>query len=89
MKMETQFANDSRKMEDLRDPEQNYNKMSVDKFNQLTPSVSWVEVIGNLGISNPDTVIVGQPEFFTGFEKSLKNFSIEEWVKDISQMEFN
>lgn len=79
MKMETQFANDSRKMEDLRDPERNYNKMSVDKFNQLTPSVSWVEVIGNLGISNPDTVIVGQPEFFTGFEKSLKNFSIEEW----------
>ncbi|MBS1493112.1 MAG: M13 family metallopeptidase [Bacteroidetes bacterium] len=79
MKMETEFANNSRKMEDLRDPEHNYNKMSVDKFNQLTPSVSWAEVIGYLGIPNADTVNVGQPEFFTGFEKSLKNFSIEDW----------
>lgn len=79
MKMETQFANDSRKMEDLRDPEHNYNKMSVEKFNEITPSVSWREVINNLGIANPDSVIVGQPEFFTGFEKSLKNFSIEDW----------
>jgi len=79
MKMETEFANNSRKMEDLRDPEHNYNKMSVEKFNQLTPSVSWAEVINNLGISNADTVIVGQPEFFSGFEKSLKNFSIEDW----------
>jgi putative endopeptidase len=79
LKMETEFANNSRKMEDLRDPEHNYNKMSVAKFNQLTPSVSWVEVIGYLGIPNADTVNVGQPEFFTGFEKSLKNFSIEDW----------
>jgi len=79
LKMETQFALDSRKMEDLRDEEKNYNKMTVDKFNQLNPSVSWREVIANLGITNPDSVIVGQPEFFSGFEKSLKNFSIDNW----------
>lgn len=79
LKMETQFALDSRKMEDLRDEEKNYNKMTVDKFNQLNPSFSWKEVIANLGINNPDSVIVGQPEFFSGFEKSLKNFSLDNW----------
>jgi putative endopeptidase len=38
-----------------------------------------LEVINNLGIQNPDSIIIGQPEFFSGFEKSLKNYSIEEW----------
>ncbi len=79
LKMETEFANNSRKMEDLRDPEHNYNKMTIEKFNQMTPSVEWKEMINNLGISNPDSIVVGQPEFFTGFEKSLKNFSIDDW----------
>lgn len=79
LKMETEFANNSRKLEDLRDPEHNYNKMTVEAFNQITPSVEWGEILNLLGIKNPDTVIVGQPEFFTGFEKSLKNFSIEDW----------
>ncbi|MBC8041869.1 MAG: M13 family metallopeptidase, partial [Rhizobacter sp.] len=79
MKLETDLAKASRKLEALRDPQKNYNKMAVSGLNKLTPSISWKATLENLGVTNADTVIVGQPEFFTALEKSLKTFSIEEW----------
>jgi putative endopeptidase len=79
MKMETEFAGNSRKMEELRDIEKNYNKMTVLKFNELTPSVNWADVLNELRVPDADTVIVGQPEFFTGFEKALNNYSLDDW----------
>lgn len=79
LKMETALAQASRKMEALRDPYKNYNKMTLTDFNKLTPSISWTEVLKISGITGADTVIIGQPEFFTALEKNLKTFSIEEW----------
>ena len=79
MKIETDFASQSRKLEDLRDPYKNYNKMAVDALGKLTPSLNWKELLGNAGMKNPDTVIVGQPEFLKQLERSLKDVSIDDW----------
>ncbi len=79
MKMETALAKSSRKIADLRDPYKNYNKMTLSAFNKLTPSVDWNEVLQASGIQAADTVIIGQPEFFTALEKYLKTFSLVEW----------
>ncbi|CAN5454182.1 M13 family metallopeptidase [soil metagenome] len=79
MNIETELAGYSRALEDLRDPEKNYNKMTLQQFNSLISSVDWNEMLNDLGVYNVDTVIVGQPEFFTGLEKSLNKFSINEW----------
>ena len=79
MKLETDLAKSSRKMEDLRDPVKNYNKMTVAQFNKLTPNIDWNAVLPILGIPKADTLIVGQPEFFTGLNLLLKKYSIEDW----------
>ena len=78
-KIEEDLAKASRKLEDLRDPYANYNKMSIADFSKSTPSVNWTELLKSMNISGVDTVIVGQPEFFTQLEKSLNTVSIDNW----------
>jgi putative endopeptidase len=79
MHLETELAAASRKLEDLRDPEANYNMMSVAAMTKLTPSIAWPGFLEHQHISSIDSVIVGQPEFFRQVEKSLKTRSLEEW----------
>lgn len=79
MRLETDLANYSRKLEDLRDPLKNYNKMSVSQFNKLTPKVNWVQTLTDLGVSKADTVLVGQPEFFKNFDALLQKYPINVW----------
>ncbi|RAR69259.1 M13 family metallopeptidase [Flavobacterium aciduliphilum] len=79
MKMETELASHSRKLEALRDPIQNYHKMSLAALNALTPSIDWKVMFSNLNIKQADSVIVGQPEFFKALDGTLKKYSIEDW----------
>ncbi len=79
MKIETNLAKASRKLEDLRDPYKNYNKMSVADFGKLTPSINWMELMGKMNVLRIDSVIIGQPEFYKEVENSLKTVSIEDW----------
>jgi putative endopeptidase len=70
MNFETGLAKVSRKLEDLRDPESNYNKMSLDEAQKLDPSIAWKDRLAAWEI-HPDFAIVGQPEFFQGLESLL------------------
>jgi putative endopeptidase len=79
MALETELARASRKLEDLRDPQKNYNAMSLDKVTELTPSIHWREFLEQGQISGIDNVVVGQPEFFQQVEKSLGAQSIDAW----------
>ncbi len=79
MKMETELAKNSRKIEALRDPVKNYNKMSVDKLNKITTNVVWKNTLMDFGIAKADTLIIGQPEFFKGLNAMFKSYSIENW----------
>lgn len=79
LKIEQTLAAKSRKLEALRDPYKNYNKMSVAAISKLTPSIDWKEMLVKAGIANPDTIIVGQPEFLQEVEKILKTTGPEEW----------
>jgi len=79
LKIETDLANNSRKLEALRDPVKNYNKMSLAKFKASTPNIAWENVLPQLGIAKADTVIVGQPEFYIGLNKIVKSYSIDDW----------
>jgi len=79
MKIENGLASKSRKLEALRDPYLNYNKMSVEAMGKLTPSINWKELLLKIGVKNPDTLIVGQPEFLKEVESILKTTGPEEW----------
>jgi len=79
MKLETELAKNSRKLEALRDPIKNYNKMSITQINSTTPNIDWKSMTSAMGIKNADTVIVGQPEFYKALDQMIKSYSIEDW----------
>lgn len=79
MKLETELAKNSRKLEALRDPQANYNKMSLAKFKQSTPSLAWDKMLPIMKITKADSVIVGQPEFYSALDKTIKSYSIQDW----------
>ena len=71
MAFETALAKVSRPLADLRDPEKNYNKLAPADFTgKFTPAIAWSERLKAWKLS-PETVIVGQPEFFGGLQALL------------------
>lgn len=79
LEIETDLAKISRKREDTRDPFANYNKMSVDSLEALTPTIDWKTFMNGMGLAKVDSVVVGQPEFLSGLNEELKKYSIDDW----------
>ena len=84
--LETKLATASRKMEDLRDPYKNYNKMSVADLGKLTSNINWTNYLNEIGVHSNDSIIVGQPEFFKALNNVLKSTPLEDWK---SYLKFN
>ncbi|WP_114238665.1 M13 family metallopeptidase [Dyella sp. C9] len=71
MAFETALAKVSRPLADLRDPLKNYNKMAPDQLSaKYTPAIAWNTRLGTWKL-NATSVIVGQPEFFSGLQALL------------------
>ena len=79
MKLETDLAKASRKLEALRDPIKNYNKMTVADLNKITTNIAWDKTLPLMGIAKADSVIVGQPEFYKALNGMIKSYSIADW----------
>ncbi len=79
MKLETSLAKSSRKLEDLRDPYANYNKMDMKGLQALCPSMNWHQTFDLMNIKGLDSVIIGQPEFYKEVESNLKKVGIDDW----------
>lgn len=62
--LETKMAKSSRKLEDLRDPYANYNKMAISQLKTMSPHIEWPALLQTMGVQKVDSVIVGQPEFY-------------------------
>lgn len=62
----------------LRDPQANYNKMSLAQLELLSPNVGWKKVLLAMHIST-DTVNVSQPAYFKALSTLLKSQPIEVW----------
>ncbi|HVG16247.1 MAG TPA: M13 family metallopeptidase, partial [Chitinophagaceae bacterium] len=77
--LETGLARASRKIEDLRDPYKNYNKMAVGDLSKMAATIDWNSFLSISGVKNLDTVIVGQPEFFEALNNALVTTPIEVW----------
>lgn len=73
MAFETALAKSSRKLEDLRDPVANYNKMTTAQLtSKYTPSIAWAERLAVWNL-HPDSIVVGQPEFFTALQTLVQS----------------
>lgn len=84
--LETKLAKSSRKLEELRDPYANYNKMAITDLGKMNASFSWSDYLSAAGVKSIDSVIVGQPEFFKTLDKELKATPMSDWK---SYVKFN
>lgn len=78
MALETSIAKASRKMEDLRDPYKNYNKIPVMALSKMMPNFDWKTYFATVGMAQNDTVIVGQPEFLRSLDQLIRQYSLDE-----------
>ncbi len=77
--MELELAKSHRKIEDLRDPNLNYNKMKSEAFYKFAPSMH-LEIFMHLqGASYLDSILVGQPDYYKQLEKTVKTFGVSDW----------
>lgn len=76
--MEAKLAASHRKLEALRDPEANYNKMATAALIAKYPNLGFDKQFAAMKLV-ADSVIVGQPEFFATLDGMVKNTSIDQW----------
>lgn len=79
--LETKLAENCRKLEDLRDPYANYNKMAIANLKNISPTINWNMMLHDVTAKHIDTVIVGQPEFYTRLDDVIATTDMQE-LKD-------
>lgn len=77
--IEKSLAQASRKLEDTRDPYKNYNKVSVNVFKKQLPLFGADAILTSFNLTKIDSIIIGQPEFFSALENSLTKNSLSDW----------
>ena len=80
MKVETALAKVSKSRTELRDPEANYNKMTLKEFEAKYPNLPLVKVMNAKGIDTKflQEMVVGQPDFLEGL-KPAEYRDVLEW----------
>ncbi len=79
IKIETDLAGYSRKPEELRDPERNYNRLDINKIFDSYSSLNFMEYFSGIKLPEINYAIIGQPEFLDG----LKNLITEADIDDL------
>jgi len=81
MELETKLAEASMTRVEMRDPYKLYNKHSKTSINKLTPGLNWNNLFAGLSIGSQDSMIIGQPEFFTVVGKQFTATPLSTWRK--------
>jgi putative endopeptidase len=76
---ETTFAKAARKREDLRNPQLNYNMMTLVEVGGLTPHFSWPDYFKQIGTPGISQVDVAQPDAMKAVDAALASVSISDW----------
>jgi putative endopeptidase len=79
MNIETRLAKSSRTRVERRDPDKNYNKMSLVKLEEMTPGFKWDNYFNFVGMSDPGDINVGQPDFFKEIAVMMNDIPVADW----------
>ncbi|MBK6332126.1 MAG: M13 family metallopeptidase [Bacteroidetes bacterium] len=79
MGMETAMAKVSMDRVSMRDPYKLYNKFSLASLSSKTPNIDWKYFLEKVNISNQDTLLVAQPDFFASMATMLGKTPIADW----------
>ena len=80
MRMETELALISKSNTELRDPQANYNKMTLQEFNAKYPNIKLADMAQAEGINKAyiQEMVVGQPKFFEGLNALMSLQTVDE-----------
>ena len=79
LNLETQLAEVSKTRLERRDPNANFNKMSISELSNISPEFNWSNYFTEIGITNPGEVNVSQPDFFKGISILMANNIVDDW----------
>ena len=79
MALETRLAKVSKTPVEQRDPTANYHPMTLPEFDALTPGTYWQPYFDSLGLPEPETLNVAQPDFFAAVGSMLVSVPIADW----------
>ena len=79
MALETQLAKASMSRLERRDPNKTYNKVTTEELVKLSPVFNWNRFFTDLGIGNPGTINLNQPEFVKEISTVLTTTPVEDW----------
>jgi putative endopeptidase len=79
MDIQTRLARASRSRVELRDPDKNYNKITVAEAQKLIPDLNLTAYMKERGIPQVSDINIGQPEFFAEANKMLVDVPVDAW----------
>ncbi|MCB0663249.1 MAG: M13 family metallopeptidase [Saprospiraceae bacterium] len=80
LEMEKRFAMAQRSPVESRNPEKNYNKMTLEDLEHISFNFDWAKYLEDRGANHADYLLVAQPEFLTMFDRMLGDFGAKEWA---------
>ncbi len=79
LNIETQLAKASNTRLENRDPEKNYNKMTINNLKQIAGGFDWNLYFENMGVDGINLVIVSQPKFITAMSEMINQVPLNDW----------
>lgn len=79
MNIETRLAKVSKSRLERRDPNANYNKMTLAELKELSPDFDWDVYFTEIGLSDPGDINVRQKEFIAGISPIMNDFTVDQW----------
>jgi putative endopeptidase len=76
--LEKEMATSHRTNVEKRDPQSNYNKMTVVELDKKTPNIGWPSFLNNIELKT-DSIDVGQPAYYMKLDELLKTIPIDTW----------
>jgi putative endopeptidase len=74
--LETEIAKAHRSPIELRDPQKNYNKISIVDFDKQCPNINWPQIFTKMNVK-VDSINVGQPDYYVALSKLLATTPID------------
>lgn len=79
--LESTLAQASMTRVEMRDPYKLYNKFGIVDLSAQTPNMDWATILTQLKVKGQDSLIIGQPKFFTEVGKQLIATPVNVWKK--------